>query len=67
MLRRMQTIDRNDLVSAAFEACPEFAGAGDASPVCAGCGWLESEHERDADLHTLPARHPAPTLKRLAS
>ncbi len=57
------------LVSTTFEACAEFGAGTDGSPVCAGCGWLEAEHEApDADVHTLPARRPAVrTPKRLAS
>ena len=44
MLRLMQTIDVNDLVSASFEPCASFASA-DIMPVCAACGWLDSEHD----------------------
>jgi predicted Fe-S protein YdhL (DUF1289 family) len=43
----MQMIDVNDLVSATYEPCTSF-GSGDGSPICAGCGWLETEH---ADTH----------------
>jgi len=65
----MQTIDTNDLVSGSFEACGAYATAPDASPVCAACGWLESEHASEiAEVHALPARTRAPAVpKRLAS
>ena len=74
----MQTIAVNDLVdglvddvvSASFEACVEFAAAGDGSPVCASCGWLAAEHASgDAEVHALPQRGRArvSTPKRLAS
>jgi len=67
----MQTIDVNDLVSTAFEACAEFGGPGDGSPVCAGCGWLDNEHRREpeiAEVVALPVRAgSAPRSKRLAS
>jgi hypothetical protein len=69
MLRDMQTITVNELVSATFEACVEFETVGDGSPVCAGCGWLEAEHEPGvAEVHTLPTRPASrPGQKRLAS
>jgi hypothetical protein len=64
----MQTIEENDLVSAAFEACSGFSMTGDGSPVCTGCGWLEAEHETEAEVHALKPRRPArATQKRLAS
>ncbi|MDP9331719.1 MAG: hypothetical protein M3Q30_00185 [Actinomycetota bacterium] len=70
----METIEvdqlvSNELVSAAFEACATFGAAGDGSPVCAACGWLEAEHEPEgAEVRTLPTRTaPRPTPKRLAS
>ena len=73
MLRRMNMIDENDLVSARFEACSEF-GALDGSPVCAECGWLEIEHDHNAPDHNAPDHNadvyalPAPQVpKRLAS
>ena len=69
MLSRMETIEMNQLVSAAFEACAAFGSAGDGSPVCAACGWLEAEHEPEAaEVRTLPTRtRPRPTPTRLAS
>ena len=76
MLSGMQTIDANDeadddandLVSASFEACAAFAAGADASPVCAACGWLETEHGREvAEVRALPARAGASAPKRLAS
>jgi len=69
MLSRMETIEMNQLVSAAFEACAAFGSAGDGSPVCAACGWLEAEHEPEAaEVRTLPTRTlPRPTPTRLAS
>jgi len=68
MLRDMQMIQGNELVSTTFEACAEFGPTGDGSPVCAGCGWLETEHETKAEVHTLTPRRPArATAKRLAS
>jgi hypothetical protein len=69
MLLSMQTIDANDLVSAMFEACTAYAAGPDASPVCAGCGWLDAEHEPAvAEVRALPARRRAgATPKRLAS
>ena len=57
MLAAMQTIETYDLVSASFEACAAFAAMGDGSPVCAGCGWLEAEHDHDlAEVRSLPTR-----------
>ena len=74
MLSRMQTIEVNDLVSASFEACTTFGAAGDGSPVCAACGWLDTEHEPVvaepdvAEVHALPRRKVArPVPRRLAS
>ena len=69
MLSRMDTIEMNELVSAAFEPCAAFGNAGDGSPVCAACGWLEVEHEPEAaGVRTLPTRTvPRPTPTRLAS
>jgi hypothetical protein len=75
MLRRMQTTETDDLVPehvivASFVACLDFGTAGDGSPVCAHCGWLDAEHPRpDAEVRSLPRRHPAarPQPKRLAS
>ena len=69
MLARMETIEMNQLVSATFEACAAFGNAGDGSPVCAACGWLEAEHEPEtAEVRTLPTRRVTrPTPKRLAS
>jgi hypothetical protein len=83
MLRPMQTIPWNEqaedltsgradeLVHAAFEACATFSGAGDGSPVCAACGWLDTDH---APAVTLVRSLPRPararvvrTPKRLAS
>lgn len=65
----METIDANDLVNATFEACAEFATAPDGSPVCRGCGWLDSEHTPEvAPVHALPNRtHRVAVPKRLAS
>lgn len=69
----MQTIDTfppmNELVSTSFEACAEFGAPADGSPVCAACGWLETEHEvPGADVHALAARRPAVRApQRLAS
>jgi len=74
MLRRMQMIQGNELVSATFEACAAFGPTGDGSPVCAGCGWLETEHDTvvvhvpSAEIHTLTPRRPSRRAeKRLAS
>ena len=78
MLSGMETIEVNEWVSewvsAAFEACAAFGAAGDGSPVCAACGWLEAEHEPEAaEVRTLPGRTlpgrtvPWSTPKRLAS
>jgi hypothetical protein len=68
MVPDMQTIEVNQLVSGLFEACPEFAGPGDGSPVCASCGWLEAEHDHGlAPVHALPARAATRAPKRLAS
>ena len=64
----MQTIEVNELVSGSFQACVEFSGSGDGSPVCAGCGWLEAEHDHGvAEVRTLPAPRVARPPKRLAS
>jgi len=64
----MQMIEMPDLVSTTFEPCAGFERS-DAAPICGGCGWLDTEHERpDAEVHALPvrpARGAAP--KRLAS
>ncbi|MDQ1447722.1 MAG: hypothetical protein QOC79_693 [Actinomycetota bacterium] len=77
MLSRMETIEMNQLVSAwvsgwvsaAFEACAAFGNAGDGSPVCAACGWLEAEHEPEtAEVRALPTRTlSGPTPTRIAS
>ncbi len=68
MVWAMQTIDANELVSGAYEACAEFSVPADGSPVCAGCGWLETEHDHGiAEVTTLPTRHAARAPKRLAS
>ena len=74
MISRMETIEMNQLVSATFvsttfEACAAFDDAGDGSPVCAACGWLEGEHEPEAaEVRALPTRMlPRPTSTRLAS
>ena len=72
MLRRMETIEGNDLVSAAFEACAAFRPAGSpagATPVCAACGWLDHEHEHPgAEVRILaPARRRGRRPTRLAS
>ena len=69
MLSRMETIEVNELVSGAFEACAKFGAAGDGSPVCVACGRLDAEHEPAiAEVRTLPTRGmPRPTPKRLAS
>ncbi len=70
MLRGMQTMNASDLVNSSFEACAEFAAA-DATPVCAGCGWLEADHtdrhDHDAEVHALRTRPVAARPKRLAS
>ena len=75
----MDTIEMNQLVSATFvsatfvsarfEACAAFDDAGDGSPVCAACGWLEGEHEPEAaEVRALPTRtRPRRTPTRLAS
>jgi hypothetical protein len=64
----MQTIDTNDLVSGAFEACAEFSAHEVGAPVCAGCGWLEVEHDHVfAEVRALPTRTTARVPKRLAS
>jgi hypothetical protein len=74
MLSRMDTIEMNQPVSATFlsatfEACAAFDDAGDGSPVCAACGWLEGEHEPEAaEVRALPTRTlPRRTPTRLAS
>jgi hypothetical protein len=73
MLARMETIEANELVSApvtaAFEACASFGAAGDGSPVCVACGWLDAEHEPEiAEVRALPTgKAPRLTPKRLAS
>jgi len=68
MVCDMQTIDANELVSGAFEACAEFSGPADGSPVCAGCGWLEAEHDHGiAEVTSLPTREAARAPRRLAS
>ena len=65
MLRSMQTIPRNDLIDeqedelvrTAFEACVAFFAAGAGSPVCASCGWLDTEHAPVvAVVRSLPRR-----------
>ena len=64
----MQTIDANELVSGAFQACAEFSAPADGAPVCAGCGWLEAEHDHViAEVRSLPTRKAARVPKRLAS
>ena len=76
MVSAMQTIDANELVSGAFQACAEFSAPADGAPVCAGCGWLEAEHDHGhhhgqhhgvAEVRTLPARPVVKRPKRLAS
>jgi hypothetical protein len=83
MLRPMQTISLNEqtedltagwadeLVPTAFEACVTFSGAGDGSPVCAACGWLDTDHAPAVALvRSLPRPARARvvrTPKRLAS
>jgi hypothetical protein len=70
MLRAMETMEVNDLVSTMFEACEAFGPAGDGSPVCSGCGWLEAEHNPEpvaASVHRLPRRTSAKQPRRLAS
>jgi hypothetical protein len=79
MLRSMQTILRNeridetedDLVSATFEACVAFSGDDAGVPVCASCGWLNTEHAPSvAVVRSLPRRvgnRVLRTPKRLAS
>jgi hypothetical protein len=52
-------------VSTRWEPCPEFSPDLAASPVCAGCGWLEDEHATDAVVHHLPG--PVVPARRLAS
>ncbi|HEV7524517.1 MAG TPA: hypothetical protein VGP92_06100 [Acidimicrobiia bacterium] len=58
-------------MSGTFEACAEFGGPGDGSPVCAGCGWLETEHDHGgAEVRALPvrrAKHSGAAPRRLAS
>jgi hypothetical protein len=64
----MQTIDANELVSGAFQACAGFSAPDDGAPVCAGCGWLEAEHDHGiAEVRSLPTRRAARVPKRLAS
>ncbi|MDQ1386271.1 MAG: hypothetical protein QOG65_3650 [Actinomycetota bacterium] len=79
MLRSMQTIPRNELIDeqeeelvhTAFEACVAFFGAGAGSPVCASCGWLDTEHAPAvAVVRSLPHRvgnRSLRTPRRLAS
>jgi hypothetical protein len=73
MLRRMQTIDTDDLVNGSFEACGQYRPGHDAAPVCEACGWLDREHapepeELVAQVRTLPRRARAgSTPRRLAS
>jgi hypothetical protein len=68
MVSAMQTMTTNHLVSGAFEACVEFSALDHGSPVCAGCGWLEAEHDHGiAEVRALPARRAARAPKRLAS
>ncbi len=64
----MQTIDVYELVSASFEACGTFVAPGDGSPVCGGCGWLDTEHRAEsAEVHTLRTRPRTRQPRRLAS
>jgi hypothetical protein len=79
MLRSMQTMTRNELIAeqddepgtVAFEACVAFSGDGAGSPVCASCGWLDTEHAPTvAVVRSLPRRVGSPAVrapKRLAS
>lgn len=43
------TLPPSDFAAGRFEPCPTFE-AHDAGGVCAACGWLESDHDRDADV-----------------
>jgi hypothetical protein len=83
MLRPMQTIPPTEhaedltsgwadgLVHAAFEACVTFSGTGDGSPVCASCGWLDTDHTPSVALvRSLPRQDRNRVVrppKRLAS
>jgi hypothetical protein len=68
MLARMQTIEVHELVGTAFEACAAFGAAGDGSPVCVACGWLDAEHEPElAEVRALPIRKSRRAPKRIAS
>jgi hypothetical protein len=56
MLTGMQTSEEQ-LVTTAFEPCAGFAAAGDGSPECTACGWLDHEHDAPgADVRPLPHR-----------
>ena len=46
------------LAAGQWEPCADFTGTHADSPVCAGCGWLDQDHIRDAVVR--PLRAPAP-------
>ncbi len=59
----------------AYEPCPAFSASAPDDPVCAGCGWLDHEHECTgeddaapvAQLHTLKTHPRTRRSGRLAS
>jgi hypothetical protein len=65
----METLNEDTPVSSSFLPCTDFGPTSVGEPVCAHCGWLDTEHESaGAEVHALPVRptrRPAP--KRLAS
>jgi hypothetical protein len=36
-----------------WEPCDAFAADGAGAPVCADCGWLDEEHEAEAEVRAL--------------
>ena len=69
MVSLMETMNEDALVSSQFEPCAEFGPTRVGEPVCAHCGWLDTEHEHpDAEVHALPVRSALRSApKRLAS
>ncbi len=58
-------VDAELTLTGRFEPCHGFRRDVPGSPVCGGCGWLDTEHPAGTNVRGLPKRAPAP--RRLAS
>jgi len=67
MLNQLTDLPGEIELTGRFEPCHAFLRDIPGSPVCAGCGWLDTEHTSGANVRRLPRRGRTTPRRRLAS